>query len=103
MKHLKRYNENDQKFVNQWVVEDYAEKVIDWLYDNEEDIENWIEKLDELSSIIEDFNTEGVDLDTEYDVKLKHSEGINFLSAVVSGKIKIDEIITGLRLLKNEE
>ena len=101
MKHLRKYNEDN--FTNQWTVEDYSEKVINWLYDNEDDIDNWIEKLEELSDILEDFNNEGVSLDQEYDVKLKHSEGINFLSAVVQGKINVNDIINGLRSLKNEE
>lgn len=96
MKHLNKFNENESNKDYNQIVYNYSEMISDWLYKNEDDIQPLIDKLEDLKLIIDDFKSEDIPSDKEFKITLGNYSEMSFLSSVIKGDIKLDEIIKGL-------
>lgn len=91
MKHIKKFNESNSE--NQEILNEYSEKILDWIIKYEEDIDNMSEILSDLNTILEDFKDEDIDLDSEYSITLGNSIGIDIISDYINNPNMINNII----------
>ena len=91
MKHIKKFNESNSE--NQEILNEYSEKILDWIIKYEEDIDNMSEILSDLNTILEDFKDEDIDLDSEYSITLGNSIGIDIISDHINNPNMINNII----------